>query len=54
MVGGNIRGQTRVMTTSISMFNSMGDYGMAIGLGLVLLIISLIVNSIIYTYKEEG
>ena len=54
MVGGNIKGQTRVMTTSISMFNSMGDYGMAIGLGLVLLIISLIINSIIYTYKEES
>ena len=54
MVGGNIKGQTRVMTTSISMFNSMGEYGMAIGLGLVLLIISLIINSIVYSYKNEG
>lgn len=53
MVGGNIKGQTRVMTTSISMFNSMGDYGTAIGLGLVLLFISLIINSLVYTYREE-
>lgn len=53
MVGGNIKGQTRVMTTSISMFNSMGEYGMAIGLGIVLLIISLIINSVIYSYREE-
>lgn len=53
IVGGNIKHRTRVMTTTISMMNSMGDYPMAIALGIVLLILSFIVNSIIYSYSEE-
>lgn len=48
IVGGNIKGHTRVITTSIAMFNSMGNYPMAIALGLVLLFISFIINSLIY------
>lgn len=53
IVGGNIKGHTRVITTTISMMNSMGDYPMAIALGIVLLIISFGVNSIIYSYQGE-
>jgi len=53
IVGGNIKGHTRVITTSIVMFNSMGDYEIAIALGLILLFISLLMNSIIYRYKER-
>lgn len=53
IVGGNIKGHTRVITTTISMMNSMGDYPMAIALGIVLLIISFIINSILYTYSGE-
>lgn len=53
IVGGNIKGHTRVITTTISMMNSMGDYPMAIALGLVLLIISFGVNSLIYSYNKE-
>ena len=53
IVGGNIKGYTRVITTSIVMFNSMGDYQMAIALGLILLFISLIMNSILYRYREQ-
>ncbi|AFS79897.1 putative ABC transporter permease protein [Gottschalkia acidurici 9a] len=53
IVGGNIKGYTRVITTSISMLNSMGDYPMAIALGIVLLIISFGINSIIYSYSME-
>ena len=52
IVGGNIKGHTRVITTSIVMFNSMGEYGMSIALGLILLTISLVMNSILYTYRE--
>ena len=48
IVGGNIKGTTRVMTTSIALMNSMGEYEMAIALGVVLLFISLLVNSIVY------
>lgn len=53
IVGGNIKGYTRVITTSIAMFNSMGDYSKAIALGIVLLIISFLVNNVIYTYTQE-
>lgn len=53
IVGGNIKGYTRVITTSITMFNSMGDYPMAIALGIVLLILSFGVNSVVYSYNSE-
>lgn len=50
LVGGNILGHTRVMTTFIAMNNSMGNYSMSIAMGIVLLLISFIVNSILYKY----
>jgi len=53
IVGGNIRNRTRVITTTISMMNSMGDYPMAIALGIVLLIISFGINSLIYSYSGD-
>lgn len=37
MVGGNITGQTRVLTTAIVMENSKGEFGMAIALGIILM-----------------
>lgn len=52
IVGGNIKGHTRVITTSIAMFNSMGEYPMAIALGIVLLLISFVINSLMYKYNE--
>lgn len=48
IVGGNIRHHTRVLTTSISLNNSMGEYGMAIALGLILVVLAFIVNTAIY------
>ncbi|TJX68128.1 ABC transporter permease subunit [Soehngenia saccharolytica] len=53
IVGGNIKGQTRVMTTTISMMNSRGDYPMAIALGIILLIISFGIHSLIYSFNTE-
>jgi tungstate transport system permease protein len=53
IVGGNIKGQTRVMTTTISMMNSRGDYPMAIALGIILLVISFAIHSIIYSFNVE-
>ncbi|MGO1468397.1 MAG: ABC transporter permease [Tissierella sp.] len=53
IVGGNIKYHTRVITTTISMMNSMGDYPTAIALGIILLLISFIVHSMIYSYSEE-
>lgn len=54
IVGGNIKYHTRVMTTSISMLNSMGEYPMAIALGMVLLLISLGITSIVYRFQEDA
>lgn len=48
IVGGNIRNHTRVLTTAIALNNSMGEYGMAIALGLILILLAFIVNSMIY------
>lgn len=52
LVGGNIKGHTRVMTTSIAMLQSMGDYSQAIAIGIVLLLISFGVNSILYHSQQ--
>ncbi len=54
IVGGNIKHHTRVITTTISMMNSMGDYPTAIALGIILLLISFFVHSIIYSYSKEN
>lgn len=40
MVGGNIEGKTRVLTTSIMLQTQEGDFGYAIGLGIVLLVVA--------------
>lgn len=53
IVGGNIKYRTRVITTTISMMKSMGDYPTAIALGLVLLMISFVINSVIYSHSGE-
>jgi tungstate transport system permease protein len=44
LVGGNIRGVTRVMTTAIALETSKGDLALALALGLVLMLIVLAVN----------
>lgn len=54
LVGGNIQGRTRVMTTYIAMNNSMGNYGTSIAMGLVLLLIAFLLNSLLYNYVMGG
>ena len=44
MVGGNIKGATRVITTAIALEASKGDIALAIALGMVLLFLALIIN----------
>lgn len=44
IVGGNIEHVTRVMTTTIALETSKGDLPLALGLGLVLVLLSLLVN----------
>jgi tungstate transport system permease protein len=54
MVGGNISGHTNVMTTTISRYNSMGEYELAIALGVILLSISCVINWVAYSIKEKS
>ena len=45
MVGGNIRGFTRTMTTAIALETGKGELALALGLGLVLVVISVLVSA---------
>lgn len=54
MVGGNLAGQTRVMTTAIVQFTRMGRYGPALGLALVLMAIVISVNIVLATMQTSG
>lgn len=47
IVGGNIDGFTRVMTTAIALETSKGDLPLALGLGLVLLLVVLLLNGLL-------
>ena len=54
IVGGNIDGVTRVMTTAIALETSKGDLPLALGLGLVLIAIIFAVNAAAYVVKETA
>jgi tungstate transport system permease protein len=54
IVGGNIDGFTRVMTTAIALETSKGDLPLAIGLGLVLIAIVIIVNAAAWGIRRAG
>ncbi len=53
LVGGNIKGHTRVMTTYISQLQNMGEYSTAIAVGIILLAISFIINSVLYRFQYK-
>ena len=44
MLGGNIRGTTRTMTTAIALETSKGEFAFGLSLGIVLLSVALLVN----------
>ncbi|MGY8706498.1 ABC transporter permease [Bradyrhizobium sp. 18BD] len=48
IVGGNIRGFTRTMTTAIALETSKGDLPLALGLGLILLALSVFVSTVAF------
>lgn len=54
IVGGNIAGYTRTMTTAIALETSKGDLPLAVGLGIVLVIVMIIVNAAILTLSRIG
>ena len=54
LVGGNIAGRTRVMTTAIVLETRKGNFELAIGLGVILLLLSFVVNSVLYNVQKGG
>jgi len=54
MVGGNIDGVTRVMTTTIALETSKGDLPLALSLGIVLILLVLLLNTAAYLVKEAA
>lgn len=54
IVGGNIQHSTRVMTTAISMYTSMGNQSVSIALGIILFAITLLINLIVMLISGDS
>jgi len=54
MVGGNIRGQTRVLTTAIVLETSKGEFGQALALSALLLVITYLINLALTWIQQRG
>ncbi len=54
IVGGNIDHVTRVMTTAIALETSRGDLALALGLGMILLTLSLVINGAAYYLRDAA
>jgi len=54
IVGGNIEGYTRTMTTAIALETSKGDLSLAIGLGMVLISIIILISALAWGARRAG
>jgi tungstate transport system permease protein len=54
MIGGNIKWQTRTITTAIALESGKGEFAMGIALGLILIIISLGINSLLSLLRRPS
>ena len=54
MVGGNIRGQTRVLTTAIVLETSKGEFDRALALSALLLVITYLINLALTWIQQKG
>ncbi len=54
MVGGNIKGQTRVLTTAIVLETSRGDFAAAIALSAILLLLAYLINLLLTSLQQRG
>jgi len=54
MLGGNIRNYTRTFTTAIALETSKGEFGFAIALGILLMIVSFAVNILLRYFQQRG
>ncbi len=54
IVGGNIDGFTRTMTTAIALETSKGDLPLAVGLGMILIAIVVVINALAWAARRAG
>ena len=54
IVGGNIEGFTRTMTTTIALETSRGNLSLAIGLGMVLIFVVILINALAWATRRAG
>ncbi len=54
IVGGNIAGYTRVMTTTIALETDKGNFELALALGIILLLLSFIINTALHWVQKRG
>lgn len=52
MLGGNIKGSTRTITTAIALETSKGEFGLGIALGIILLIIAFGINILLHRLQK--
>lgn len=54
LVGGNIEGHTRVLTTAIVLNTRMGEFDLALALGIILLLLTFLANSALFWLQRRG
>jgi tungstate transport system permease protein len=54
IVGGNIAGYTRVMTTTIALETDKGNFELALALGIILLTLSFMINAALHAVQKRG
>ncbi|NMB16745.1 MAG: ABC transporter permease [Firmicutes bacterium] len=52
MLGGNIEGYTRTITTAIALETSKGEFAFALSLGIILLLVSFVVNILVHYFQQ--
>jgi tungstate transport system permease protein len=53
MLGGNIRGATRTMSTAIALQTSMGEFELGIALGIILLLVAFLINILFHYFQQR-
>jgi tungstate transport system permease protein len=53
MLGGNIRGYTRTMTTAIALESSKGEFGFGLALGFILMTLALFINFLLGYFQQR-
>ena len=53
LLGGNVKGSTRVMTTAIALETAKGEFGFSIALGIILLLIAFSINILLHYFQSK-